>query len=1382
MIGINTNPLDLLIQRNLSYATSGVNTALQRMSTGFKVNSAADDAAGLYVATKMNTQIRGLLQAQKNTRDGLSFLQTASSGLNNMTSILQRLRDLSVQASSGFYGDAEREAMQAEAEQLRQQLFQVKNGTNFNGINIFGEPEIPIARTFSLRDSSGKIQTYKAGSFSNPVNTVNQRPSISPPSETPPEPPSIETESPVYDPIDSMTGDEMQLLKTYLDSGGNFDDFSIAFKNNRHLELVSGKTSPLTNAARGASPLVVKDSGNIDFTSGQTQVVTLNGATYTIKNNASMAQQLAYSVEGDVLKIIGSNFSITGQSDKQHNLEIMGKSNTIRTGDLNDRVNLSLAGSLGISNIVYLGAGDDTLTAQDGGCTIYGEEGNDTMTSGSNMHGGLGNDTITVTGTDGSVSAGAGNDIINYNTSGIYNSTGLYGDDGDDVFNIVKGTNVKVNGGAGVNTIKTNVLGANAFSESFAKNETREVLINGLKYTITNGNSGASDLIWQVEGSTVKFLSGAFTIKGEENKAHDVKLSAISITFHGGNLDDKIVAESFGQVIYAGGGNDTISGNGWQRAYGESGNDIISGGGANSMTAYANGGDGDDIITTRDSIIYTLFGGSGNDTFNVNNSREGFIYGEDGDDVFNINLSNKITLFGGAGNNVLQKNNGIGTMYSDMSNVVNNMTAVSFLSENQTKTITINGINYTIKNLKSTEKWNNVDKQIGYSYNAVTDEITFMGVEFEIKGDVNKQHNVRLIGRHLNFYGGDLDDKINNLTDSNIVYAGAGNDYIEHNGAYYCTIYGEGGDDEIVLNSRTDWTVDGGEGDDKITIKGRATDVKGGNGNDHYIIDGSGVTINDAVGSNIFEINGSNNNIAAGSGKDTFYVNGNNNIARGGAGDDYIVINGSNNTIDGGTGNNLVVDKGTGNSSINVIPDPNSGTLFFNAIGQTQTVSLNGRLYTIKNTTTEGTATAVNQLKYNFNNLTGEVEFEGNNFTIENEDGLSHNVIIKGNNNVIKGGDQSDKILVSSGSGNRVLGGDGNDSILINTVNNKVQGGSGDDKIVINASQGNNLIDGEGGNDNITVNAGSSTNIKGGFGNDTIKLNGDGNSADSGDGNDNLTAIGSNNTLQSSLGDNKFGVSGSNNIVIGGLGNESFAIDGDNNSVTTGAGNDTIGVKGDKNNLSSNSGINNFTVNGSQNILQGGSDVDTFEIAGIGNTAKGGDGDDSFFVRGSSKNSNIDGEGGALNTMINRGEDTIFANVKDMTPIEIPIRLQVGAGSDENSFIKFNSSLSFFDFNIDFSSTEDALKAIDDIDGLLNLISKKNSEFGAVMNRLDSVLQSQIIQIENLTASRSSIMDADIAAESADFVKNQILQQTSATLLSSSKNFQSKIIIDLIRG
>lgn len=1396
-ISSNYNPSSLLVQRNLNNASDAMNLALERMSTGFRVNCAADDAAGMYVATKMNSQIRGLLQAQKNTRDGLSFLQSASSGLNNMTSILQRLRDLSVQASSGFYGEAEREAMQAEAEQLRQQLFQVKNGTNYNGINIFGEPEIPIARSFSLRDSSGKITTYKTGSFANQNDTANQKPSEAPPPEIMQDTPPVIGEMPVDEAIESMTGEEMQLLKTYLDAGGKYEDFALAFKKNKHHDLVSKKTSSQVGAIKTASPFSAKESGNIDFASGQTQVVIINGITYTIKNNSEMAQQLAYSVEGDALKIIGSKFSITGQSDKKHNLEIVGSYNTIRSGALDDKMVFSLTGASGKGNYAFGGAGNDEITMYAQDSIAYGDDGDDVITffSYGTIFGNAGNDTLSASHYATNVRGGAGDDIINFSDAfnSAYSASGsVAGDEGNDHFNITNTTDLLVNGGSGTNTItdngintkKANVEGANAWAESFAAGESRDLLINGITYNVTNANVGATDFIWAISGTTIEFLSARFKIVGENTKVHDVNLSGGSLIFYGGDLNDKIVASAYGANIYAGDGDDTISGNGWYKAYGEGGDDTISGGGANLASTFTYGGDGNDTITTSsEAIRRVIYGGNGNDTFNLGKSYGGTnntVYGEDGDDTFIVNSGSiNASLFGGSGTNLLNKNNGIGTQYSDMSNVINNMTAVSFTTENQTKTITINGIDYTIKNQKSNDS-NNIDKQLGYSVNTVTGEVTFSGFAFEIKGDINKQHNVRIIGRELTFYGGNLDDRINCVTSNNTVYAGTGNDYIEHNGIYSNFIYGEEGDDEIVLNTRNDDTVDAGEGNDKITIKGTASNVSGGNGNDYYIIDGSQVTINDSVGSNVFEVNGTNNNIAGGSGKDTFYINGNGNIVRGGAGDDYVVISGSDCTIDGGSGNNLVVDKGTGNSTINVTPDPNSGTLFFNAIGQTQNITLNGRTYTIKNTTTEASPNVSNQLKYNFNTLTGEVEFEGDNFTIESEDGFEHNLIIKGNNNVIKGGDQNDKIIVSSGSGNLVQGGKGNDSITINSINNKVQGGEGDDRIIVNASQGNNLIDGESGNDNITVNADASTNIKGGFGNDTIKLNGNGNSADSGDGNDNLTAIGSNNTLQSSSGDNKFGVSGSNNTVIGGIGNESVTIDGDTNSVTTGAGNDTINIKGDKNNVSDISGTNNFTVNGSQNILQGGSDVDKFDISGIGNTAKGGDGNDSFNIRTSSKDSNIDGEGGTDNTMVNRGKDTIFINIKDVTPIETYIRLQVGAGSDKNSFIKFSSSLSFLDFNIDFSSAEDALKALEDIDGLLNLINKKNSEFGAIMNRLDSVLQSQIIQIENLTASRSTIMDADIAEESAIFVKNQILQQTSATLLSQSQSFHKNNILGLI--
>ena len=137
MITTNFNPSVLTTQRNLNIATSCLNTALERMSTGYKVNCAADDAAGMFVASNLNANIRGLKQAQKNAQDGISLLNTAEGSLSNMTNILNRLRDLAVQGANGVYDENSLDAMQNEADSLVAQLKQIQQGTLFNGKSIF---------------------------------------------------------------------------------------------------------------------------------------------------------------------------------------------------------------------------------------------------------------------------------------------------------------------------------------------------------------------------------------------------------------------------------------------------------------------------------------------------------------------------------------------------------------------------------------------------------------------------------------------------------------------------------------------------------------------------------------------------------------------------------------------------------------------------------------------------------------------------------------------------------------------------------------------------------------------------------------------------------------------------------------------------------------------------------------------------------------------------------------------------------------------------------------------------------------------------------------------------------------------------------------------
>ena len=162
MLSINYNPSVLKAQNNLALASDAVSSALERMSTGFKINRASDDAAGLYVATKMSSQIRGLLQAKKNVSDGLSLLNTAEGDLGSVQDLLLRIRDLSLQASNGIYDDSARKAMQDEADLLIEEVYRIIDSSNFNGMKIF-DSGAATASTFSAFGSySWKLNAESA--------------------------------------------------------------------------------------------------------------------------------------------------------------------------------------------------------------------------------------------------------------------------------------------------------------------------------------------------------------------------------------------------------------------------------------------------------------------------------------------------------------------------------------------------------------------------------------------------------------------------------------------------------------------------------------------------------------------------------------------------------------------------------------------------------------------------------------------------------------------------------------------------------------------------------------------------------------------------------------------------------------------------------------------------------------------------------------------------------------------------------------------------------------------------------------------------------------------------------------------------------------------
>src|SRR5690554_4842792 len=130
---INTNVASLNSQRQLMQSGNALDQATERLSSGQRINSAKDDAAGLAISNRMTSQVRGLDQAIRNANDGISMIQTAEGALQETTNILQRMRELSVQSANGIYTDGDRETLNAEVEQLREELNRIAAETSFNG-------------------------------------------------------------------------------------------------------------------------------------------------------------------------------------------------------------------------------------------------------------------------------------------------------------------------------------------------------------------------------------------------------------------------------------------------------------------------------------------------------------------------------------------------------------------------------------------------------------------------------------------------------------------------------------------------------------------------------------------------------------------------------------------------------------------------------------------------------------------------------------------------------------------------------------------------------------------------------------------------------------------------------------------------------------------------------------------------------------------------------------------------------------------------------------------------------------------------------------------------------------------------------------------------
>jgi len=135
-IVINTNIASLNAQRNLNSSQLGLNKSMQRLSSGLRINSASDDAAGLAISDRMTSQVRGLNQAARNAQDGISMAQTAEGALNETTNLLQRMREISVQSANDTNTEDDRASLQAEFKQLQSEIQRISDNTQFNNRGV----------------------------------------------------------------------------------------------------------------------------------------------------------------------------------------------------------------------------------------------------------------------------------------------------------------------------------------------------------------------------------------------------------------------------------------------------------------------------------------------------------------------------------------------------------------------------------------------------------------------------------------------------------------------------------------------------------------------------------------------------------------------------------------------------------------------------------------------------------------------------------------------------------------------------------------------------------------------------------------------------------------------------------------------------------------------------------------------------------------------------------------------------------------------------------------------------------------------------------------------------------------------------------------------
>ncbi|MDO9476784.1 MAG: flagellin [Pseudohongiella sp.] len=554
---INTNIASLNAQRNLGTSQAETNQALQRLSSGLRINSAKDDAAGLAISTRFDSQIKGIAVAIRNSGDGVSLAQTAEGALGSMTESLQRVRELALQAANGTNSASDREALQAEAKQLIEEIARTAEGTNFNGVKLL---DGSFATSIQVGANAGDAVNVAIGKLTADTLGVSNKNGVS----------SVRTDSALAAGELVINGVSVGATRASDDVASTAEKDTSAIAKAAAINRISDQTG--VTAVVDANTL----AGTSMTASVATGTVTINGTAISIQTTADAATSRA-----SVVTAINTQSQLTGVT-------------AIDTGDNALGVTLSAADGRNITlSFGTLTAANTGLAAADtyaGGVTLVANANvssivisgtnvaNAGLVAGSYTSGVAATSSNVVTASDGTQAAAA---VLNAGDMVINGVTIAAASAADDTASFATTTSLKAGSAiaiaAAINkssdaTGVTANANANVIEgvQGTAVAGTATLTVNGVAVALTSTTDGASNRASAV--AAINNVAGQTGVTAEDN-GEGITLTAAdgrNITLIASGTDAATVGDDYGignvdlttysTVSLSSGGKFTVSG------------------------------------------------------------------------------------------------------------------------------------------------------------------------------------------------------------------------------------------------------------------------------------------------------------------------------------------------------------------------------------------------------------------------------------------------------------------------------------------------------------------------------------------------------------------------------------------------------------------------------------------------------------------------------------------------------------------------------------------------------------------------------------------------------------------------------------------------------